>query len=311
MASLRRARRACARPSSGTPASWRWRSRARRQRARRPASCPDRPDAPPARAPAVDRPEAQGAKRSAITAQLVRDQNARRSPALHQLFQNLPGGLGVAATLDQDVRHIASGVDRPPEPVRFAADLDDHFIQMPFVRTGRPIPADPRGHLRAEPQTPGPDRLGTDQNAALRQKIFDIRGCAAARATACFSSRSALKSSARMGAGSRQRSSPSGFSKAAARRRRGRKSRLLLKGRAARLIENPARGSPFLLWERPVQAGRGLPKGGRRRRRRFDLFRLLRFTIAAFAFFGHTDSFHARTSAFGTASGPRPRGESR
>ena len=33
--------------------------------------------------------------------------------------------------LDQEVEHLAFVIDRPPQPVFSATDLDDHLVEMP------------------------------------------------------------------------------------------------------------------------------------------------------------------------------------
>jgi hypothetical protein len=52
---------------------------------------------------------------------------------LQQFLEEPLGRLRVAPTLHQDVEHGAVLVDRPPQIVLFAADAEEHFIQMPFV----------------------------------------------------------------------------------------------------------------------------------------------------------------------------------
>jgi hypothetical protein len=80
--------------------------------------------------------------RRPVRFQLVGDHHAGR-PALplQQLAQQALGRLLVATTLNQHVEHDAVLVDGAPEIMLLTGDLEDDFIEMPFVaRPGKPPP---------------------------------------------------------------------------------------------------------------------------------------------------------------------------
>ncbi|PRY84597.1 hypothetical protein CLV74_12215 [Donghicola tyrosinivorans] len=85
-----------------------------------------------------------------VGAELVRDQPARLAPAPEQLSKEAFGCARVPTRLNQDIQHIAIGVDRPPEPVLLALELDDDFVEMPFVRRSGALATDPSSDLPAK-----------------------------------------------------------------------------------------------------------------------------------------------------------------
>ena len=59
-----------------------------------------------------------------VAGELVGHQHPRHVPqALEQSAEELLGGLGIPARLDQDVEYVAVLVDRAPQVVDFAVDL--------------------------------------------------------------------------------------------------------------------------------------------------------------------------------------------
>src|SRR6266849_3999642 len=73
-----------------------------------------------------------------IAAQLVRDQTSRYgSLAFQQLPEEARGGTPIAPGLHEDIDHVAVFVDRPPEIMLLALDIDEQFVQVPRV-THRP-----------------------------------------------------------------------------------------------------------------------------------------------------------------------------
>lgn len=112
--------------------------------------------------------------RLAVTAQLVGDQHPRQAPLLDQLAQEPLRSCGVTPGLHQNIEHIAVAVDRPPEPVRLAANPDHHLVEMPFIIWSGPIMPDLAGELGAEFHDPGADRLIAHRHATLGQQILDI-----------------------------------------------------------------------------------------------------------------------------------------
>src|SRR4051795_1991773 len=79
----------------------------------------------------------------------------------------------VAPALDHDIEHDAVLVDGAPEIMRLAGDLEDDFIHVPFVAGPGQPPPDDVGELLAELQTPLPDRLVADLDAAAGQHLLD------------------------------------------------------------------------------------------------------------------------------------------
>src|SRR4051794_30430572 len=131
------------------------------------------PDSAPL-VPAVLDPGHQLLLGGRIARQLVRDQHARRPAlALEELTQEALGGPLVAPALDQDVEYGALLVDRPPQPVLLARDLDLDLVQVPLVAgTGQP-PADLVREALAELERPLPHGLVADRDAAGGQQLLD------------------------------------------------------------------------------------------------------------------------------------------
>jgi hypothetical protein len=75
--------------------------------------------------------------------------------------------------LNQHVQHDAVLVDGAPEIMLLTGDLEHHLIEMPFVaRPGQPS-ADDGGELLAKLESPLPDRLMADLDAAEGQHLLD------------------------------------------------------------------------------------------------------------------------------------------
>jgi hypothetical protein len=114
----------------------------------------------------------RGAVRRGVAAQLIRDQTAGL-PALS--FQQLPEKTGgrppIAPRLDKDVDDIAVLVHGTPQILLPPLDLHEHFVQIPGVAHAAPQP--PRV-VEPERQTPVPNSLVGDGDAALGQQVFGI-----------------------------------------------------------------------------------------------------------------------------------------
>ena len=76
--------------------------------------------------------------------------------------------------LDQEVEHLAFVVDRPPQPVLPASDLDGHFIKMPACTRPGTAAAKITGDQPPKFQEPAPDGLVRNIDAPLSQQFFDI-----------------------------------------------------------------------------------------------------------------------------------------
>src|SRR3954451_9015537 len=94
---------------------------------------------------------------SVLAGKLVRDHHAWHAGLTFQkLAQQALGGLFVPPLLDENVEHDPILIDSPPEPVLLAADLQAHFVEVPFIaRTGQPAP-DLVGEALAELARPLP-----------------------------------------------------------------------------------------------------------------------------------------------------------
>ena len=117
----------------------------------------------------------QARNRLDVAAQLVSDYHARGAELPDEPHEKPLGGLRVTTRLYKDIKHVAIGIYRPPQPVLYTVDRDNDLIQMPLVVWGRPIPADAGCKMRAKPIDPKANGFAADYNAALRQKILDIR----------------------------------------------------------------------------------------------------------------------------------------
>ena len=74
------------------------------------------------------------ANRRWIAGQLVGDHHARlKADTVNNLPKEAFGGLLITSRLHEDVEHDAVLIDRPPEPVAFTVDLEQHLVQMPLV----------------------------------------------------------------------------------------------------------------------------------------------------------------------------------
>ncbi|MGX1051623.1 hypothetical protein AB7M74_002575 [Bradyrhizobium japonicum] len=70
---------------------------------------------------------------------------------LHEPLRNAR----VSSALDQDVENEAILVDSAPEPMLFARDRDNDFVQMPFVTARGSALADPIGDPVGRSKSPG------------------------------------------------------------------------------------------------------------------------------------------------------------
>src|SRR5918997_3935580 len=109
-----------------------------------------------------------------VARQLIGDHDARR-PALplQQLAQQALGGALITPALDQHVEDDAVLVDRAPQPVLLAGDLENDLIQMPLIARARQPTADLIGERLAEFERPLPHALMADDDAASGQHLLD------------------------------------------------------------------------------------------------------------------------------------------
>jgi len=70
-------------------------------------------------------------------------------------------------------------INRPPQIVCLAIDLDEDLVQRPppvrvSTHSASPVSADLGGEHRAKSVPPEPDRFGADPDAALMQQVLHI-----------------------------------------------------------------------------------------------------------------------------------------
>ena len=73
---------------------------------------------------------------------------------LEQLLHELPGGLGVAPRLDEEVQFLTIVVDGAPQPLLLAVDAHHHLVEVPVVARPRPQAPQVGGDGRTEFQEP-------------------------------------------------------------------------------------------------------------------------------------------------------------
>ncbi len=79
-----------------------------------------------------------------VAGRLVSDQHLRHGPQPPQQLTKEPGsGLGVTPGRDQNVQHGAVLVDRTPQVVGLAVDLDEHLVQVPLIAWPEPTATQP------------------------------------------------------------------------------------------------------------------------------------------------------------------------
>ncbi len=68
-----------------------------------------------------------------VGAELVGDDHPRHGAGLlEELAEEPPGRSGVPPVLHEDVKHVAVGVDGPPQVLPLPVDLDEDLVQVPF-----------------------------------------------------------------------------------------------------------------------------------------------------------------------------------
>jgi hypothetical protein len=96
--------------------------------------------------------------------------------ALEEFAKKPSCGLFVTLRLDQDVQYIAFAAYSTPQPILLPFNWKDNFVQVPFVRRTRAIPADHEANvgLQGLPfrrRNSGRDRNSShDPKATVRRK---------------------------------------------------------------------------------------------------------------------------------------------
>ena len=110
-----------------------------------------------------------------IAAQLVGNDHARSAPcAPQQLVTEPDGSKAIPFGLDQDVENNPVLIDSSPEIVSDAVDLEEHFIQMPFVAGSSTSSPYTGSELPTKLLTPAPHRFVAEQHSAGSHHLFHI-----------------------------------------------------------------------------------------------------------------------------------------
>ncbi len=111
-----------------------------------------------------------------IARELISDDYARLGAAFavkHPVQEALCSHL-IAAVLDQNVQYDAMLINGSPQPVAFAADLQRHLVNMPFVASAYSSSTQPCSECCAEFGAPLPDSLVADDDATLGEQILNV-----------------------------------------------------------------------------------------------------------------------------------------
>jgi hypothetical protein len=110
-----------------------------------------------------------------IAGEFVRDHHAWLVIAASQnLAQKAFGNCLVPPLLHQDVEHDALLVDRSPEPVPLAPNLQQYLIQVPLVPDVCLSASQSRRVARTELGAPLADGLVADDDAALSKQVLNV-----------------------------------------------------------------------------------------------------------------------------------------
>ena len=123
----------------------------------------------------MDRGKPLLSDRDGVRTKLVRgDSLWRKALLLQQLSKQSSRRSSAASPLDQKVEHFTLVVDRPPQPVFPAANLDRHLIEMPASAGSRTTAAKIACDLTPELQKPAPDRLIRNIDPTLGEHFLDV-----------------------------------------------------------------------------------------------------------------------------------------
>lgn len=119
-------------------------------------------------------PWGQVSLRGTVRPQLVRDDHPWLAPSFEEFPEKAHRGRLVSVGLDQNVQHIAVGIDSSPEPMFASLDQHHDLVEMPFVGRARPIPSDLRCELGTETYHPVTNRFVGNLDASRCQQIFNV-----------------------------------------------------------------------------------------------------------------------------------------
>src|SRR5206468_6502 len=78
----------------------------------------------------------------------------------------------ISFRLDEDVENNAILIDRPPEVVSDAVDLEENLVQMPLIACSGTSSSEAVGVVFAELLTPTPDRLVAEHDPTCCHHLF-------------------------------------------------------------------------------------------------------------------------------------------
>ena len=117
----------------------------------------------------------QFSKRSSIRGQAIGNNRfGDEALALQQFPEQFQCGFLVAMLLDKDIKDLALLIDGPPHEHSFAADPDDHLIQVPDTISVATRLANIGSDGRSKLVGPAPNGFVTEINPAFREQVFDI-----------------------------------------------------------------------------------------------------------------------------------------
>ena len=123
----------------------------------------------------VEVAETQVSECSTVRLQFIRHDlewpNALVPEELSHEFQCRPL---VSALLNQDVEYFAFTIHGAPQVHLLAADIHENFVDVPMIKDCRTAFADAAGVGLSEFQHPRTNRLVSDVDSSLREKILDI-----------------------------------------------------------------------------------------------------------------------------------------
>src|ERR1700761_3144972 len=110
-----------------------------------------------------------------VALELVCDDHAWSRPGRsQQLAEESNGGKSIALWLHENIEDDAVLIDRSPKVVSHSVDLEEDFVQMPFVTGPSTTSPQTGGVPSAELLAPAADRLIAEQYAPSRHQFFDI-----------------------------------------------------------------------------------------------------------------------------------------
>ncbi len=119
--------------------------------------------------------ETQISECSTVRLQLIRhDPDWSNALIPEQLSHEFQCGPLVSALLNQDVEYFAFAIHGAPQVHLLAADIGENFVDVPIIKGSRTAFADPADLGLSKFQHPQTNRLVSDVDSSLREKILDV-----------------------------------------------------------------------------------------------------------------------------------------